>query len=304
MALAAATILAAARPSHAAEVRVTPDRPDLTDSAETVPPGLVQLEAGSTFLRDSAGERPLRRLALGGLLRVGLAETLEARLGSDVFVRDRGEGAGTSGVGDTTVGAKWHLVDEGEWRPALALLPSVKLPTASRGKGLGSGRVDFGGVLAVGKDLPANLHVDINVGLAAVSLSESPGGLFLQKLATGSFSWALADRLFPYWEIFYQSRESPDGRHRVGTDFGVVLELTRRVAVDLSSEFRVAGGNPDWAVRAGFSVLLGRLPEGGATSRPSPSPPSSLRAGGSGDISGGHVSPRSGAFGRVPGGTP
>lgn len=259
--------------AQAGEVRVMPDRPDLTDSPETVPRGLAQLETGVTFLRDAAGDRPVRRLTTGGLLRLGVAETLEFRLGADLFVRERGEGTGTSGVGDTTVGAKWHLADDEGWRPALAVLPFVKLPTASRGKGLGSGRVDFGGVLALGKDLPADWHVDLNFGLTAVSLSEAPGGLFLQKVATGSFSWALTDRVAPYWEIFYVSRDSPTAQQSVGTDFGVVVTVHRRVAIDVAAGFRLAGASPDWVVTGGLTVLLGTLPVGDAGSAGRRAPP-------------------------------
>lgn len=259
--------------ARAGELRVMPDRPDLTDSPETVPRGLAQLETGVTFLRDAAGDRPVRRLTAGGLLRLGVAETLEVRVGGDLFVRERGDGTGTSGMGDTTLGAKWHVVDDQGWRPAVALLPSVKLPTASRGKGLGSGRVDFGGILALGKDLPADWHVDLNFGLTAVSLSEEPGGLFLQKVATGSFSWALTDRVAPYWEIFYVSRDSPTGRHSVGTDFGVVVTVHPRVAIDVAGGFRLAGASPDWVVSGGLTVLLGPLPDGGNHSEPRRAPP-------------------------------
>ncbi len=279
-ALAAIAIIGATGPSGAGEVRVMPDRPDLADSPDAVPSGSAQLESGVTFLRDASGDRPLRQFAAESLLRLGLFENLEARIGSILFARERSEGQGTSGLGDTTLGAKWHLVDEEGWRPALGVLPFVKLPTASRGKGLGSGRADFGGVLLAGKDLPGDLHVDLNLGLAALSLAEAPRGLFLQKVAAVSFSWAVTDRITPFWEIFYKSRDRPTGQHSVGTDFGVSFLLHPRVMVDVSSEFRVAGANPDWAIRGGLSLLLGSLAAGGAppSGRGSPAPHASGKA--------------------------
>jgi hypothetical protein len=271
-ALAAAAIWGRAE-ARAGEFRVMPDRPDLTDSAETIPRGTAQIETGVTFLRDASGDRPVRRLAVSGLLRLGLAETFEARLGADVFVRERGDGSGTSGVGDTTLGAKWHVLDDQGWRPAVGLLPFVKLPTASRGKGLGSGRVDFGGILALGKDLPADWHVDLNFGLIGVSLSEAPGGLFLQKVATGSFSWAVTDRVAPFWEFFYVSRDSPTAQFSVGTNFGVVVWAHPRVAIDVAGGFRLAGASPDWVVTGGLTVLLGPLLGGGDGSEARRPPP-------------------------------
>ena len=195
-AVAAAALLASGT-AGAGEVLVNPDRPHITDTPDAVPRGLVELDSGVTFLRDASGGRPLRRFTTQSLLRVGLAENLEARVESTQFVRERSEGQGSSGLGDTRVGFKWHLVDDARWRAALALQPFVKLPTASRGKGLGSGRTDLGAFPLAGKDLPGDLEVEMNFGLAGVGLAEAPGGLFLQKTATASLTWALMDRIFP-----------------------------------------------------------------------------------------------------------
>lgn len=270
--LAAAALLAAAGPAATGQVRVMTDRPDRANSVDTIPPGMAQIESGIAFLRDASAERPVRRLKTETSLRLGLAEPVELDLVTDGFVRERAEGGGTSGLGDTTLAAKWRLLDADGWRPALGLLPFVKLPTASAGKGLGSGRVDFGGIGAAGQDLPLDLHVDLNVGLAAISLGDQPGGLFLQKTVAASFSWTGADLFFPFWEIFYDSRDRPAGRHSVGTDFGLVFTLHERVAVDVAGQVGLAGNAPDWAVRAGFTLLLGSLPasDTSSTARRSP----------------------------------
>ncbi len=192
-ALGAAVAVGVGGPAGAGEVRVVPDRPDHAQSLETVPPGLAQVEGGVAYLRDASGERPARIFSVQGNFRLGLAEGVEISVSSDLFVRERSEGQGTSGQGDTVLAGKWRLVDDEGWRPALGVLPFVKFPTASRSKGLGSGRVDLGGLLAATKELPTDLHVDFNFGLAAVSLAEAPGGLFLQKTAAASFSWAPTD---------------------------------------------------------------------------------------------------------------
>ncbi len=265
--VAAVAMLGAADVVAGGQVRVMTDRPDRANSMDTIPPGMAQIESGIAFLRDASGERPVRRSKTETSLRLGVAEPFEVDLVTDGFVRERAEGGGTSGLGDTTLAAKWRLLDADGWRPALGLLPFVKLPTASASKGLGSGRVDFGGQGAAGQDLPLDLHVDVNVGLAGISLAERPGGLFLQKSAAASFSWTAMDWVYPFWEVFYDSRERPAGRHSVGTDFGLVFTLHDRVAVDVAGQVGLAGNAPDWAVRAGFTLLLGSLAEGtGASS--------------------------------------
>ena len=264
--LAAFAVLLVCASAGAGEVRVNPDRPHVTDSPDAVPRGLAELDSGVTFVRDASGDHPLRRFTTQSLLRVGVFENLEVRIDSTLLVRERSEGQGSSGLGDTKVGVKWHLVDDEGWRPALALQPFVKLPTASRSKGLGSGRADFGVFLLAGKDLPGDLEVEMNFGLAGIALAEAPGGLFLQRTATASLTWALRDRIFPFLEIFYESRDRPGGRHSVGTQFGVSFLLHRRVMVDVAAQFPVAGASPDWAFRSGLSLLLGPLPEGGISS--------------------------------------
>jgi hypothetical protein len=241
--------------------QVVTDRPDRANGLDTVDPGMAQIETGLAFMRDPAGAQAVRRLKHEASLRLGVLETLEFDVVGDLFIRERVEGQGTSGIGDTTLAAKWRLLDAEDARPGLGLLPFVKLPTASRGKGLGTGRVDFGALLATGIGLPADLHVDVNAGLSGVGQQEIRGGLFLKKQASASFSWAANDWLTPFWEIFYESRDRPTGRHSLGTDFGVVATVHRRVALDLSGEVGLAGVANDWAVRAGFTLLLGTFVE-------------------------------------------
>ena len=262
---AAVALLGAVEPSAAGQARVMTDRPDRANSLDTVSPGMAQIETGLAFLRDPSGNQPVRRVKQEGSFRVGLLETVEFDLVGDLFIRERAEGQGTSGIGDTTLAAKWRLLDAEDSRPGLGLLPFVKLPTASRTKGLGSGRVDFGALLATGIDLPADLHVDVNAGLAGTGQEEAPGGFFLQKQANASFSWAATDWLTPFWEIFYESRDRPAGRPTLGTDFGFSVTVHRRVALDVAGEVGLAGAANDWAVRAGFTVLLGSFTESSAS---------------------------------------
>jgi len=243
-------MLAFGQPAGAAEVSGT----------DTVPPGLVQIETDLTFLRDVSGEQPVRDFLTSFSLRLGLAKNLDVSIDGDLLVEERSDGQGTSGLGDATLTATWRLLEDQGWRPALGLVPFVKIPTASQSKGLGSGRVDFGGIVAVGKDLPGALHLDVNLGLTAVGLPESPGGFFLQRSAGMAVSWALTDRIAPYGEIFYASRDDPTGVHSVGTDLGLIATLHRRVRLELSAGLKLAGANPDWTLFSGLTLLLGPLP--------------------------------------------
>lgn len=252
-----ALFVIAAHGAAVAQPRIEPDRPDLTDSAKTVQPGAVQLEAGLGYAHASVGGGGSeRRLVVEGLLRAGLTDRLEARLGGEPFVRVRGA-EDESDHGDVTLGLKYRFLDarEGAWWPALGVLPSVKLPAAS--EPIGSGRPDYALIGLASFALPWALGLDVNAGPVLVGQSR-PNGYLLQALTTASLSRELTDRLVSFIEIIFASRARRDGRDAVGLDAGLTCFLTPAVALDVAAETSLAGQGPDWALGAGISVRFGR----------------------------------------------
>lgn len=250
--------LALVAPLSAGAAAIDPDRPDFTDSAATLGRGVLQIETGLEYARTSLGGSPAeRRLAVETVLRVGLAERLEARLEAEPLVRLRGAEDDT-GHGDLTLGLKYRFRDatEGDWRPALGVLPFVKLPIAEAP--IGSERPDFGATLLASFDLPRDLGLDVNAGLAAIGQTR-PSGYLVQGFASASLQRALQpQRLQAFAELFFFSREEGDGRYRLGADVGVVYHLTPSLAADAAVETTLAGRGPDYAVRAGLSMRFGR----------------------------------------------
>jgi hypothetical protein len=235
---------------------IDPDRPEVSSNATTVRPGRVQLESGLLFERTRrAGEPTERRLSAEAMLRVGLTERLEARVGGEPIVRLRGAEDATD-VGDFILSAKWRFLDAGDspW-PALALNPLVKLPTAS--EPIGSGKADGGAILIASFDLPAQLALDTNVGLAAIGQTR-PSGYLLQALVSASLSREIVRRVTAFGEIFYASRDERDGRDQVGLDAGVIWKIHPTFAVDVAVGTSLVGQLPDVFVRAGGSVRFGR----------------------------------------------
>jgi hypothetical protein len=262
----------AASLGDAADVQVNGNRPTHGITADTIPPGMLQSETGASYLRDASGAEPLHRFTLEGQVRVGVWEGLEASVAA-AFLRNRGPEVDASGIGDTTVAAKWRLMTDQDWRPAFAVQPFVKLPTGNRTNGLGSGRVDFGATFAASKTFFDRITLTPNLTLTGVSLADEPGGLFLQKAVALPAFLALTDQLTLFWEIFYQSRDRPGGSHGLATDFGAIVTVHRRVALDVAGEFGLAGTWPTWVVRGGITILLGSMPNTGnspPTQGPSP----------------------------------
>ena len=234
-----------------------PDRPDVSFSAKTVGAGRVQLEMGALLERTRlAGEPMERRLAVETAVRIGIGDRFELRVDAEPFVRLRGAGDSTD-VGDFRLGAKWRFLDappEAAW-PSLALLPSVKLPTSPAP--IGTEKADYGLLLLATFEVPAQLALDVNAGIAALGQSQ-PSGYLLQALVSASLSRKLAATLTGFAEVFYTSREEWRGRDQVGVDTGLVWTVRPDFALDAAVGTSLYGRVPDVFVRTGGSVRFGR----------------------------------------------
>jgi hypothetical protein len=235
--------------------KVAPDRPDVSNSTETVPLGALQIETGLEYARSSVADGPdERRLAAQATIRTGLTDRLEVRLEGEPLVRLRQEQDDT-GIGDLDLGLKYRFFDppEGQWWPSLGVQPFIKVPVAKTP--IGSARTDFGLLALATQELPWQLSLDVNAGLVAVG---QPHGYLLQALASASVSREFTERLSPFVEVFFASRDERDGRDTLGLDAGVIYFLTRRLALDAAMAAAFRGNGPDYAFRAGFSLRIGR----------------------------------------------
>ncbi|OLC16377.1 MAG: hypothetical protein AUH29_05165 [Candidatus Rokubacteria bacterium 13_1_40CM_69_27] len=252
-----AGLLVTADPVIAAEI--DPDRPDVTNSARTLRRGAVQIETGLEYARASlGGGESERRFSVQAALRLGITDRLEIGLAGEPLVRLRGAEDDT-GHGDLALGGKYRFLDsiKGDaWRPDLGVQPFLKLPIADAP--IGSGRPDFGAQLLASFDLPGDVGLDINAGLAVVGQTR-PRGYLLQALASASLQRDLIpERLVAFAEIFFASREQRGERDRLSADVGLIYRLTPTLALDAAVETSLAGPAPDYAVRAGVSVRFDR----------------------------------------------
>jgi hypothetical protein len=236
-------------------LKVEPDRPTVSTSTHTVPVKALQVEVGLEYARSHQDSSPTeRRLALQTSLRTGLTDRLEVRLDGEPLVRLQ-EDSDDVGLGDLAVGVKARVFEPpaGQGWPTLGVRPFVKIPTARTP--IGSGRLDAGALLLADQDLPWELQLTVNAGLVAVGQRH---GILLQGLASASLSREFWGRLSPFLEGFFASREEQEGRDTVGVDAGAIYLVTRRVAVDAAAEVTLNRRRPDYALRTGVSLLVGR----------------------------------------------
>src|SRR6516165_7354346 len=114
------------------QIEIEPDRPDVTNGTRIVPIGVVQIEIGGLYLRNSPDQRSANSPFT---FRVGLTDWLEARVGADGLLTNETGDLRTTGFGNVQIGAKLRLWADPGGVPVLSILPGVTLPTADANRG-------------------------------------------------------------------------------------------------------------------------------------------------------------------------
>lgn len=215
-----------------AEPLVT-DRPDFTESPETVLPGRVQVEAGATFERSNNE----RARSLGEILmRVGTGKRSELRIGLPSHLRFSESGSSVSGWDDAYLGAKIVLRDGEGRNPQVALLAGTTLPTGSRR--VAERKYQPDAVLAAAIDLNEKTALSTNIGVARASAG---GERFNQLFGSLSLGYSLSDKWGTYLEVYAFNRNEPGGNTQKYANTGVTylvnddFQLDARFGVGLNN---------------------------------------------------------------------
>lgn len=254
-----AAVVAVAQPVGAAqpapEIAATPNRPGVADPADTTQKGVLEMEFGWERAFRSADFKSAT--AFSTLFRFGLLEDFELRLGLDNYLTQRVAGSGRhSGYGDTSVGAKYRLLKEEDW-PTLAFGYDVKIPTASRRKGLGSGRVDHNLYFLSQKEL-----WDIDWALTYIL---SLVGKERRKSFDDGHTLALAFSRNIYGPVglggeFYGGpRLNRDSPAVARTQWSLTYTVAPRLIFDAGVDIGLRKSDPDVTYFAGVTVALADL---------------------------------------------
>ncbi len=249
--------LAPALAQEAAEL-VT-DRPDQTESSVVVPRGSYQLELGWTFSRDEeAGVRADVHEVPGTLLRVGLSEKVELRLGwaglIDAEARFGNFEFAEDGTGDGELGAKIHLAEERGGRPEIALLLSTSVPIGD--DAFTTDRFDPAVRLALAHTLSDKASLGYNFGLAFESSLDDGGERDTLSYAfyTVALGLALNDRWGAFVELYGDVPASASGGPANSFDGGFTYLLRDNVQLDLAAGAGLSSAADDWFVGLGLSM--------------------------------------------------
>lgn len=251
--LAALPVLALAHgePAPGEEPLVT-DRPDFTESAVAVPVGRLQFETGLTFTRDGAGSGEHARSfeAPEALLRFGVWEGFELRLGAPGYAWADDGAADEDGLTDSSLGFKLELGAQEGARPALAVLAGLSIPTGS--DPFASDRVDPTVVLAWSYDLSdSGWSVAGNVGVS--SLEDASVGRYEEFTSSLAVGIPINDALGAYAEYFgfYRSGAALGPEHSFNT--GVTYLINSNTQLDARIGVGLNGRADDLFAGAGVS---------------------------------------------------
>jgi hypothetical protein len=226
------------------------DRPDFTESAETVARGRFQIEGGATFTdREEEGEQSFGEV----LIRVGVARRFELRLGLDSWVRldPVGPGSEVEGFADPALAAKAVLRADGDERratPQLALLFGATLPIGS--SELREPHAQPFAVLAASWDLSETISLGANLGGGLVSAGGEQYGELAASVAAG---FGLSEKLGAFVELFGFLPEDDGGPSTSYLDAGFTWLLSNDLQLDVRAGVGLDGDADDLFAGVGLA---------------------------------------------------
>ncbi|MGE3275797.1 MAG: transporter [Vicinamibacterales bacterium] len=257
MALASLVVVCAhpstllARQAEGTSRELVTDRPDFTESSTVVGRGVWQLESGFSFESDGRGTDRARAITTPQvLLRLGLSDWTELRLGSDGLVSEQLPGvARHTGAADLDVAAKIELAHADSVGFDLALIPSVSLPTGSAG--VSSDRVDTGVKFTWSRDLARGFAVSGNLNTAALG---DASGQFAQHSMSVSLARDLVAGFGGYWEVYGFSALERGGTPAWTFNTGLTHPLGPDAQLDVTVGRGLSAAAPDYFISGGISV--------------------------------------------------
>ncbi len=225
---------------------VVPDRPTFSSGTVTVEHGDVQLEVGASFARDGATES----WSFGeALLRIGIHESVELRVGTGTWLDIDTPAGGVSGVSDPLLGFKIELIDYSyRTRPESAVVVETTLPAGS--DAVGEPGWQPRAALALAWELGPGSSLGAWAGAAR---AVTGGERFTQLFAALSVARTLAGRTSMFAELHGVSDQGSGTGSAWFVTGGVTIAGGRRTVIDIYGQQRLDGSGPRYRLGAGLT---------------------------------------------------
>jgi hypothetical protein len=235
-------------PAMSQEVRVTPYRPTVTNSAALSEPGWVELEVGVASQQDRDGSR---QNSLPYLAKLAFTPDFGVLLGGDAYVSQTANGTRTSGTGDTTLMFKHHLALDSA--SALGCEYGFKSPTAKSGLGSGKSDLLLNGIYS--RDISGHaLDINLNVTKLGDALPDE-----------SAFQYGWSGTVFRPVDDKWGVMAELSGTQRSGAAsesqwlVAASYEWSARLVLDAGLSAGIGTASPRVALFAGMSMLLGQV---------------------------------------------
>jgi hypothetical protein len=233
------------------------DRPDQTESSETVTPGYMQLEVGGSRVDSSDKGDPIDHefAAPETLIRLGLARALELRLifdgyqMQDVVSKD----GNANGFGDTAIGFKYKLFEQDGFIPQTALLAHISMPTGADGHSSEEWDPDFR--INMSNELNEMFSLAYNLGVEWETAPSTGGdrdtdSFFIYTVALGI---GLTEEWGMFLEFFGDAPLNQRGGDAHSFDAGITYLVHENLQLDTAVGIGLTSEAPDWFATVGFS---------------------------------------------------
>ena len=255
-ALAAVFALSSAALAAEPDDTIATDRPDFIETSKTVGHGRLQIETSIARERNSDAGVKTTTFSTPTLLRYGISPSLELRLESDGYMRERtlDTTAFTDnvarGAADLSMGAKWAMQEGEGATPSIAWLFHADLPS-------GSGAFKGEGVRpSVRTVLEWELPLDFSVGVMPGLVYDKAAG---DRFVSGIFAVVVGRQ----WTARFRTLAEVAGRRLTSSrhggpvvtyDLGAAYLVTKNVQVDTMFSWGANRYSPDFAWTTGLSM--------------------------------------------------
>jgi len=231
------------------------DRPGFANGTGIVPEGATQVESGYLYTRvEHVKEHTLGQL----LVRYGVAERLELRLGVNSYVSTSSPGGDDDGFSDGSAGLKLKLYHGEQAYETLSYdistVLETSLPTGS--EGYRTGRLQPSVMFVLDLGVPQGVTLS---PFTTYALASDDTGQYNQFGGGVSLGVSLTERASCFLEYFGLGKEKgrgPETTHYL--DGGFTLLLAENCQADIHTGLGINGPDPNYFVGIGLSYLFAR----------------------------------------------
>lgn len=234
-----------------------PDRPSAGTGPDTLGSLRFHVETSFGFAQDESADITSRTFSFPTLLRLGVIDGLEVRLGGDLFaIRTADEQDTKVGPTDLALSFKVRFLRGAGYMPTLGVLAQLSMPT---------GTDDFSAEAVVpeidllaGWSLPAGLGLLVNFGVDVPNASGDNNAFarFVYAVALGYTLPFLAERLGIFVEGYGKVAFDGDFPSFHQLNAGLTALLTPNMQLDLTSQHGLNDEANDLSIALGFSYRL------------------------------------------------